>query len=975
MERPIIVGGSSGKNGHAPITGFPSHWLRFRPAQGPGRKMHPTKRVASSFVCVWIVAIFVAGSFGGNGERFLLGQATDLENRQRQNERIRGLAASDVGDAPLRCSDSTTGTGIYMGHVSGVEGEGAFDDVEVLLTCGSRALERTVPGPDGGFVFEGLPDGDYVVTVRKTGYRGPPARRFRLEGGVITSPPPGAINREYVLAPLDPDTFVYHWEEDQSTAGYDYSAHVNQPLEVEFLDESVEVSDSSSAVRLNRDYKILLVDSAGGTWTKEHAYRLLETIRTIPQEDRLYPERKDRGASKWLLTSNHVLNDIRITGGNVVSERTVLISEEAFVNASPRIALIEGKRGRYYSQRLHHALVRFVTDNGRHEASYEKILQERFGVTTRITEHTTYEALTASTTGEGASRFQKFHSEEIVQLINTLEEMPGGMHKIPELKYLVRRLDGTPHPLYSEAPAVAWPDSGYIEFMDTAFLQASISAVHRLILHEKAHFLWAHLFDDRLKADWIELGGWYEDVRSPSRWSTTKQTEFVSAYGHLKNPNEDMAESIAFFVINPDKLKSRAIGKYEFVRDRIMQGSFYISRIREDLTFEVYNLYPDYVFPGKIRRVDIRVTGAAEEDKTVRIEVELHALDKVLEGAEKVSMRVVSEIDTYEDVFLYPEGDARTGTVLSGGFTLSKFAKAGYWFPTQIRIWDAVGNERFERGDDFGWSLYVNNPREDVTPPQYVRNSASLTKSVETREGQEIQVIRASWQVDENNGLIENNPCYASINDELLETYRFEEHGDYDSQSERCEVLFLMPHYMPSSVYTMNYIRMTDLALNTTGVFFGDPGHLLRPEQSFIDETAQQIELVTNNPDTEAPEVDLNAIQVSAKPTNPEAPNGETLVTLTFRIRDNISGFTHAWLNLRDPQGIEHEYFGPDPNRDKLFPSGDPSQWTTYTWTVVLPPGSAPGTWGLAEMTVWDRAENFQQYDFTEIIHFDVESD
>ena len=361
MERPIIVGGSSRKNGHAPITGFPSHWLRFRPAQGPGRKMHPTKRVASSFVCVWIVAIFVAGSFGGNGERFLLGQATDLENRQRQNERIRGLAASDVGDAPLRCSDSTTGTGIYMGHVSGIEGEGAFDDVEVLLTCGSRALERTVPGPDGGFVFEGLPDGDYVVTVRKTGYRGPPARRFRLEGGVITSPPPGAINREYVLAPLDPDTFVYHWEEDQSTAGYDYSAHVNQPLEVEFLDESVEVSDSSSAVRLNRDYKILLVDSAGGTWTKEHAYRLLETIRTIPQDARLYPERKNRGASKWLLTSNHVLNDIRITGGNVVSERTVLISEEAFVNASPRIALIEGKRGRYYSQRLHHALVRFVT--------------------------------------------------------------------------------------------------------------------------------------------------------------------------------------------------------------------------------------------------------------------------------------------------------------------------------------------------------------------------------------------------------------------------------------------------------------------------------------------------------------------------------------------------------------------------------------------------------------------------------------
>ncbi len=564
-----------------------------RLAQALNRRIRLPKQAASRFVRLAIVALVAVVAIGGGGEQFLLGQVSDFENRQRQFDSIRGQAGSDTDDSPLHCSDGGPGTGIYMGHVSGVEGAGAFDDVEVLLTCGNGVFERTVPGPDGGFVFMGLPDGDYVVTVRKTGYRGPPSRRFRLEGGEITSPPPGAIDREYVLAPVDPDTFVYHWEEDQSTAGYDYSAHVNEPLEVEFLGEPIEVSDSSSAIRLNRDYSILLVDSDSGSWTREHAYRLLETMKTIPQDERPAPEDKSRGASQWMLTSEHVENDIRITGGDVLSERTVLISEEAFVNASPRIALIEGKRGKYYSQRLHHALVRFVTDNGRHEGSYEKILQERFGVTTRITEHTTYGKLTASTTGEGASRFQKFHSEEIVQLINTLEEVPSGVHKIPELRYLVRRLDGTPHPLYPDAPAVAWTGAGYIEFMDTAFLQDSVTAVHRLILHEKAHFLWAHLFDEQLKADWIELGGWYKDVRSPSGWFTTKQTEFVSAYGHAINPNEDMAESVAFFVINPDKLRSRAIGKYEFVRDRIMQGNFYISQIREDLTFEVYNLYPD----------------------------------------------------------------------------------------------------------------------------------------------------------------------------------------------------------------------------------------------------------------------------------------------------------------------------------------------------------------------------------------------
>lgn len=975
MRPAFVRDACSTKEGHGHELDLASGSVRPSPAEMPRNAMNLTTPMVGLLVRLAIVALVAAGATGGGNQQFLLAQSSDLEHRQRQYDRIRGIPGSDTGDGRHRCSDSTTGEGIYAGHVSGIEGPRAFNDVEVVLTCGYRSLERTVPGPDGAFVFTGLPDGRYVVTVRKPGYRGPPARPFLLEGGVITSPPPGEIDREYVLAPLDPHTFVYHWEEDQSTAGYDYAAHVNQPLVVEFLGEPIEVSDSSSAIRLNRNYGVLLVDSESGSWTQEHAYRLLETMKTIPQDDRLAFEAESRRPSRWLITSEHVENDIRITGGSG-TDRTVLISEAAFVYASPRIALIEGKRGTYYSQRLHHALVRFVTDNGRDEDAYEKVLQERFGVTTRITDHTTYRELTANTTGEGASRFQKFHSEEIVQLINTFEEMPSGMHKIPELKYLVRRLDGTPHPLYPDAAAVAWTGAGYIEFMDKAFQGGPISDVHRLIIHEKAHFLWAHLFDEQLKADWIKLGGWYEDVRSPSGWFTTKQTEFVSAYAHLKNPDEDMAESVAFFVINPDKLKSRAIGKYEFVRDRIMQGNYYISQIREDLTFEVYNLFPDYVFPGKIRRVDIRVTGAPEEDKTAHIEVELHALDRVLEGATEVYMRIFSEIGTYVELEMRPVGvpPGKPGTVLAGSFTLSKFAKAGYWFPAQVQIVDAVGNERLERGDDFGWRLYVNNPLEDVIRPRYVRNTASLTRSVETREGREVQVILASWQVEENREMQEGG-CFANINDELLETYSFHAQGDYDPHRRRCEVLFVMPHYMPSSVYTMSYIRMIDLALNVSGTYFRHPGHGLSEGDTVVDEAGQQIELITKRPDTEAPEVDLNAIEINAEPTNPDAPNGETLVTLTFRIRDDIAGFTHGYLNLRDPQGIEHGFWVYTPNRFNLFPSGDPFQWKTHTWNVVLPEGSAPGTWGLANFTVRDRAQNFRRYDFTEIIHFDVESD
>ena len=136
-------------------------------------------------ICVEMVVLFLAGSVLDSTPGFYMAQVSELEHRRMQRNRIRGGggsdSGSDVGNVTLRCSDSSSGTGSYMGHLSGVEGTGAFDDVEVLLTCGNGVLETTVPGPDGGFVFTGLPDGDYVVTVRKTGYRGPPARPFRLE--------------------------------------------------------------------------------------------------------------------------------------------------------------------------------------------------------------------------------------------------------------------------------------------------------------------------------------------------------------------------------------------------------------------------------------------------------------------------------------------------------------------------------------------------------------------------------------------------------------------------------------------------------------------------------------------------------------------------------------------------------------------------------------------------------------------------
>ncbi|MDE3265466.1 MAG: hypothetical protein OYL92_10910 [Acidobacteriota bacterium] len=861
-------------------------------------------------------------------------------------------ARSDLEAFDCADDEQPGGPDSFTGQVVGYRG--AWSDVEAILTA-KGVLRVATPDAFGRFRFDNLAAGEYAVKVHAAGHRTTPARLVDIPYGGRTEP--------FDLTPIPTDPFVFHWEEDQSTAGTEYSAAVNRPHEIEFEGGPVRVVDNSSANVLAHDYNMLLVDSGEASWSQEHAWRLLTTMRSIPQETRDPYGAQSLAASQWLLTPRYLEGDIQVrTDG---PSPAVLISEAAFVNANPRVATVDGKRGIWFSKRLHHALVRYVTDNGRDVDAYERIFEERYGVTTEIRD---YAALTRWTTGEGAGRFQRFHPWEIVTLLNMLEEFPSGMHKTQGLTHVVRRLDGTPHPLYPGAPAVAWPDAGYIEFMDSAFLSHDVDHIQRLVIHEKAHFLWAHVFDQTTRDDWARLGGWYEDPQSPSGWSTTKTTEFVSAYGHLKNPNEDMAETISYFIIEPDKLRSRSAAKYEFVRDRIMQGNVYLSRIREDLTFQVYNLFPDYVFPGKVRRVDISVTGGGRQDKGFRIEIELHALDRDLEGATHAYTRVNSSIGTYFDLYLYPldENGRRMeeGTVLVGKKKLSRHSKAGYWLPTQLKIVDKAGNERFQRGDDFGWKLYIDNFLEDWTPPEYVAGTARLGVGREAVEGRVVQSIEASWEVSENNSMRERGACYASVNDEVPTTYRLEEYGDFRPAEKLCKVVFLMPDYMPSSRYSLNYINMVDQGGNWNGARFTEEAR---------DEEPQRIRLSTTNPDIEPPELDLNRMRVDAEPTNPEQPNGETIVTLSFRIRDNISGYTSASIQFLDPQGITHQVWAYDDERGYVFPRSDPSKWKEHTIVYVLPPGSAPGTWGVSDMALYDRAHNFVHHDFTEVIHFTVD--
>ena len=757
------------------------------------------------------------------------------------------------------------------------------------------------------------------------------------------------------------DAYEYHWEIDETPEGQE-SATVVEPVQVMILDEQVQIAPHSASIWLMERYSVHL----GVKWSGAHAYKLLQTFESIPQK-RNDPRNENPTVpiSLWKLSNRQIQNDIEIEFQG--DTKVVTIAAEAFTYAKPLLAEIEGVRGRYFSKRLHRAVVRFVTDGGADRYALERILQEHYAVSINIPDYT---ELTRHTTGEHAGRFSTFKNEELLALISMFEEFPRGMHKVPGLKYLVRRLDGTAHPTHPTAPAVAWPSAGYIEFMESAFKEHGLDYIHRLILHEKAHFLWSYLFDDQLKQDWIEIGGWFKNPDVPSGWSTTKQTEFVSAYAHAKNPNEDMAESISFYIVRPDKLRSRSPAKYEFIQNRIMHGTRYISKIREDLTFEVYNLYPDYVYPGRIIRVDIQVDGEPEEDKLITVEIEIHG-ESDLDNANSGYARVWSQKGTREDIHFHPIG--LDGNAISAGshilrsqFRLSRYAANGFWRPYTIEIIDAQGNERYSGNQDFGWNLYIDNPLEDLKPPEYIKNSMRLSLSEADEEGKPYQIVTARWRLFEENGL---DGIYAHLYDATDETYsrRLSDWGEYKQVIDgvwEATTKLKIPDYFPSGTYKITDIVMKDLAQNRSRVYFTDGGD---------DELPATIDIQTTNPDIELPVLDLNRITINAEPTNLEVPNGETRVDITFRVKDNISGHRITYMSLRNPQGVMLNFDYYDSDFYKVYFTRDPTVYETYHKTIILPVGSSPGIWGLAGMTIYDKARNKLNVDFTEIVRFEVE--
>ena len=283
------------------------------------------------------------------------------------------------------------------------------------------------------------------------------------------------------------------------------------------------------------------------TWTTEDAHALFKVFESMPLGLNL-------NFSTWRISDDDLENGIKIEIKDKL--KSVTMSRRILPVAEPQEALLADKE-------LYYAVVQFITESGTNRPIMKSILRERYGISIDVP---SYVALTEGATNETAEHYSDFENEDLMIFISILEEFPPALQKLPQLKYVIRRIDTD-----IRSPAVAWTSHGYIEFAEPILGRDYVDDTRRLIAHEKAHFLWAYIFNDQLKQDWTELGGWYQDSTSESGWSTTKErSAFVSDYAYTENPNEDMAESIGYYFVFPDKLRSCCPEKYDFIHNRIM---------------------------------------------------------------------------------------------------------------------------------------------------------------------------------------------------------------------------------------------------------------------------------------------------------------------------------------------------------------------------------------------------------------------
>ena len=833
------------------------------------------------------------------------------------------------------------------------------------VTLGNDEWLQSVDGAQGSFAFSDVPDGTYALYVEAPGVSYGPEHIITVDSqGVGCSI---AFQSKSIGIP---DAGVFHRRDH---------AVLRSAMDLSSVTENVtsasaQSTQSNAAQALLSTYGITL-DSSDLVWGGEYAERLLSTMGS--SWDTAWGPLPLNKASTWKLTAREQPNDISIVETDAGFQ--VVVTAAAFRYASGVPAIIEGQRGSFFSQRLQKATLRFITRNGRDSYVMNFILQNRFLMSTDVSGS----GLTYYTTKEPDERFQRLSGEETLTLLTLLSEIPEGLRLKSSWLYLLRRANTVQHPILDDKDAlfVGWsaepgsPFVPYVEITQEGLLQDPKAQLETMIA-AMTGILWDREVPDALRKEWITLGGWRKV--SDGQWITDNPTEAFSRIpvGLYKGPQADFAASVATYISNGEQLRARSPKRYEFLKLYVMHGTRFLRKLREDLSFPVLNLWPDYSGPGGVREATAIVTGAASADKTIRGRLLLRGSDLRVDGAqwgrvafkkrgdERSQMPARFELSCYP---LKPDSEYGVSMEMRCDGLVSRYLPAGFYDVEYAYLQDQVGNVRIENRATLSWSVYINNYLELPPQPELIPGTQSISVERMLIEGRDVPVLKTQFRLLNHASF---RGAYPEIQPDCPEGCSRRLTGR-DQQGLIVGNLVTLSRaispYTPSGRYGLRGI--TTYSKESLMKYF--------PFSSVPSENEYQmpfVNLVTADEDLEAPEVDINQIGVVARATRPDAPNGETRVRVTMRARDNKSGVGSLGFCLLSPRGRMMCQSFWDQRFITLVETEDPTQWREYVSNITLPAGSEPGVWGIENVYMEDKAGWTASQSLSELVEFKVES-
>ena len=284
-----------------------------------------------------------------------------------------------------------------------VEGLKAGDSARVTLQKSSESLfKKWAKSEDGSSVElnftgnESLSNGKWALSIDATGYTYPTAKIINI---------PADVSAKITLTEMQTGSYKYTWQDDDSAAGHSTQSYYSEPTNIVVLDRTVSVPNDYASIKLRNDFGVVLSDDIN-SWSKEDSYRLYQMFSSLPFNPNGEGSKVDFNSGEgvrgiFYLTDEEQYKDLTTNkDGDLVN---AIVSQSAFTYSSPLVVTIDGIKGKFYSKRLYHVVVNYITDFAKDEEMVDWIAEGSFGFKFMKPNQETETLM-----GEDSSNFQEF---------------------------------------------------------------------------------------------------------------------------------------------------------------------------------------------------------------------------------------------------------------------------------------------------------------------------------------------------------------------------------------------------------------------------------------------------------------------------------------------------------------------------------------------------------------------------------------